>query len=124
MRGFEEPNMAHWLVTWESTRAEESGLIAAVFDSRKSAASVASAMEIIYASRYFTPIEWHSWARTKKRPYPAAFDSLGGVPWQGRITCGHNPHLFARLVDKLSFPGDGGFPTWHERPRPGTDDLG
>lgn len=29
-----------------------------------------------------------------------------GVPFSGHIICGHNPYLFARLVDNLVYDGD------------------
>ena len=29
------------------------------------------------------------------------YDDIQGIPWTGRIFCGHNPFLGARLVDNL-----------------------
>jgi hypothetical protein len=54
-------------------------------------------------------------------PYPPVFDALDGSRGVGRITCGHNPYLYARLVDHLRVEtGPDGLerPSWSERPRP------
>jgi hypothetical protein len=47
--------------------------------------------------------------------------TLHGIPWTGQFTCGHNPCLFARLVDNLQFAQgpEGRSPAkWDERPAP------
>ncbi len=44
-----------------------------------------------------------------------------GLAWQGQITCGHNPRLFARLVDNLQTtggPDEEAKVVWTERPKP------
>jgi hypothetical protein len=53
----------------------------------------------------------------KANPYPAQFATIGGIPWHGEVTCGHNPFLRARLVDNLLID-DQGEPKWEERPIP------
>lgn len=118
--------MAHWLVTWEAAggraAAEVEEPIAAIFNGRWGSRRVAEIVELLYASRSYSPIDWYQWARTGKNPYPAQFGiTTDGHPWDGEITCGHNPHLYARLVDDLRFDETAGQrPTarWKERERP------
>ena len=57
---------------------------------------------MIYANEFYTCRERIAFAKDKKlNPYGATFDDIEGIPWQGRILCGHNPWLEARLVDNL-----------------------
>lgn len=59
-------------------------------------------------------------------PYPAEFERVNGVTWEGQITCGHNPWLFARLVDNLANtgePDDEATVVWTERPKPDFDKI-
>jgi len=65
-------------------------------------------------------IESLAGARNKRgNPYPAEFESIDGIRWQGSIHCGHNPSLHARLVHNLRVVvhDDGSLATtWDERP--------
>lgn len=118
--------MAHWLVTWESAGTHapppRGQLIAAVYAARRSAESVAQALEVIYAYECYTPAECLSFTRAKELPYPATFGDINGRQWLGQITCGDNPYLFARLVDNLK-PDDNDDLRWNERPRPNLPEL-
>jgi hypothetical protein len=48
---------------------------------------------------------------------------MHGIPWEGRILCGHNPFLVARLVDELTLKLDDNgneILTWKDREKPAT----
>ena len=95
-----------WLVTWEwsGNHAKRDEKVAAIFDSRLSPERVRSFVEVLYAHEMYTLSERVAWfvGNKKRNPYPAEFVRLEGVPWEGEINCGHNPHLRARLVDDLT----------------------
>lgn len=108
--------------------------VAAVLSPQTGPAAVASPLERLYAAFHFTPEEMlaalpprgHNPCRAQHGQVSVS-DSGGRrepIHDLGRITCGHNPHLYARLVDGLrpaARPGpDGerGLP-WDERPGPG-----
>lgn len=79
-------------------------------------------MERIYINNYTSLRERVAYAKNKKHhPYPAQSHRINGVPWAGRMHCGRNPYLYARLVDDLSVNVDENGEetlTWKERPRP------
>lgn len=108
-----------WLVTWESTSPLDRNKIVAVFRPQLAAEKIRQIVEALYSSSVYTDREKIRWAlKSKENPYPAEFDRINGVPWQGRIHCGHNPYLFARLVDELRVESreDGSEETvWDER---------
>jgi hypothetical protein len=108
-----------WLVTLEST--DKPPQVVSVFKAQRSADFVREYMEQYYIDTYYSVQEKLLYAQSRKNnPYPATFEKLNGVPWQGRITCGHNPFLYGRLVQKLrvlSAP-DGNVLTWEESPIP------
>lgn len=92
-----------WLVTWEwvGDHAKVSKPLAEVLDPRMSAKRVREIVEIL-GQREDSLAEKVAWRLMKQRaPYPAEFQMIGGVPWEGEIVCGHNPYLRARLVDDL-----------------------
>jgi hypothetical protein len=116
--------MKAWLVTWEwvGDHAKRADVIAAVLNPRLSTKRVRDIVELLYANEYYSLRERMACARDRRtNPYPAVFGSVDGVQWPGQITCGHNPFLFARLVDDLQPARDEGGAeqaTWKERPRP------
>jgi predicted GNAT family N-acyltransferase len=113
-----------WLVTWEwiGDHAKRDDKVAAIFNPRFSAERVRELVEFLYLTQNSTLSERMNWARDKNlNPYLAQFHTLDGVPWQGQIHCGHNPFLFARLVDDLAVECDAEGnerATWRERPKP------
>lgn len=113
-----------WLVTWEwiGDHAKRDDKVAAILNPRFSAERVRELVELLYLTQNSTLSERMNWARDKHlNPYPAQFHTLDGVPWQGQIHCGHNPFLFARLVDDLAVERDAEGnerATWRERPKP------
>jgi hypothetical protein len=113
-----------WLVTWEGTgspkRQEEK--IAAILSARCSPKHVAEIVELIYANNSYSISEKLGIAaRTAKNQYPVVWDTVHGILWRGRMTCGHNPYLFARIVDnfRVLLDDDGDeTATWTKRSRP------
>src|SRR6266566_6533081 len=104
----------HWLVTWEGTSPPAKRVVAAL-DSRLGDDVMRRVVEALYIAHTYSEAETVAFSRPKKNPYPAQPSDLGGIPWWGQITCGHNPYLFARLVDKLKTDASGAV-TWQERP--------
>jgi hypothetical protein len=93
-----------WLITWESmgNHVETPNKIAVILDPRMKPDRVKTIIELLYVNEEYSLSDRISYAKSKRNnPYPAEYDAIGGVKWQGRITCGHNPWLEARLVDNL-----------------------
>ena len=85
--------MAHWLVTWEGTpRRLPRQRIVGVFDSHQSGEQVRRMVEALYATHTYSAV---------------------GVRYHGEITCGHNPYLRGRIVNKLKADAQGKV-TWEE----------
>jgi hypothetical protein len=112
--------MAYWLITWEFVDNEEE--IAAILNYRLSAEMVKRFVELLYVNKQFTLSERLEYAKNRKNnTYLAEFERIKGVQWQGRINCGHNPWLCARLVDNLHIEIDNEgneILRWDERPVP------
>ena len=125
--------MKAWLITWDGTgehaAVEES--IVAILSARRSGEQVRQYVDFYYASRTATLREKLDQARYNnpvQPAYRAEFDRIGprGIPWAGRIRCGHNPWLYARKVDNLKVveTHDGQEELeWQEIPRPNLDFL-
>jgi hypothetical protein len=112
-----------WLVTWEwsGDHAKVDNKVAAILNRRWSAKKVAEYVEFIYYSEYSNSEKIGLATGKLSNPYPVRWDALDGVPWLGRMTCGHNPWLFARQADNLRVEeNDSGLEEvlWDERPRP------
>jgi hypothetical protein len=113
-----------WLVTWEwsGDHAKVAEKVVAIFNPRIGGERIRELVELLYIQSGASLAEKLSWAVDRAdNPYPAKFGSLNGVPWQGEIECGHNPWLFARLVDDLWVEaGEDGKEgaRWKERPKP------
>lgn len=108
-----------WLVTLEST--EKPPVVVSIFKAQRSAGFVREYMEQYYIDNFYSIQEKLVYAQSRKNnPYPATFETLDGVPWLARITCGHNPYLYGRLVLKLRIiKGEqGDHLTWEESPIP------
>jgi hypothetical protein len=98
-----------WLVTWEGTSSGPDDPIAAILNYRLSASSVRDFVELLYASLTYSPRDKLLLAKDPKtNPYPATMTRFQN------IHCGHNPHLYARLVSGLKVTD--GAPTWTEPP--------
>ena len=122
--------MGAWLITWEwvgdydevAERAKAENKVAAILNYRFSGERVREIAEILYVSNYSDLSVRVAYAKNKKNyPYHAQFHTLGGVSWTGRITCGYQPCLYARLVDDIRVHIDENGNqtlTWKERPIP------
>ncbi len=101
--------MKAWLITWKITAPSGSdNTIVSILSSRLSPDSVKDYVERIYIDKCFSFSERLSIVRNKKNnPYPAEFPKLPPLPkgpggrFTGQVTCGHNPHLFARPVSDI-----------------------
>jgi len=98
--------MVAWLITWEwsGEHARIDKKVAEVLKWRLSPKIVREIVEALYAYREYTPTECMRYCAKnngKNNPYPARFGDVNGVPWQARIYCGHNPYLYASIVDDL-----------------------
>jgi hypothetical protein len=90
--------MKAWLVTWEwlSNEATVADHIAAILNSRWSIQRVAQTVEFLYIKGTACASDMAAYARrSTSQPYRVEGD------FNGRMTCGHNPWLFARLVSNL-----------------------
>ena len=108
-----------WLVTLEFS--DKPPKVVSVFKAQRSADFVREYMEQHYIDTHYSVQEKLLYAQSRKsNPYPATFEKLDGIPWQGRITCGHNPFLYGRLVLKLRVVSgpDGDTLAWEESPIP------
>jgi hypothetical protein len=86
----------------------------AILSPRLGAKTVRWFVEQRYAQRTYTLDEQLRIAvHPETNPSPAQLDGH----WEGRITCGHNPFLMARLVEEFRVGADG-VATWHEIPVP------
>ena len=113
-----------WLVTWEwaSDHAKRDDKIAAILSPRWSPDRVRQYVEWIYVNSYYTLSERIAYAKNRNsNPYPAKFNGC-----QDQIYCGHNPFLFARMVDDLvaieQTDGEEKV-TWKRRPLPDFDEF-
>ncbi len=115
--------MNAWLITWEwiGDHAEVEDPIAAIINYRRSSEYVREVTEFLYVNSQFSLGERVGYAKTKAtNPYPASYDTMDGEPLGGRIHCGHNPYLYARMVENLHAEVDesGEQLRWQERPLP------
>jgi hypothetical protein len=84
-----------WIVTWFGSNTHKQPPVA-ILDRRKSARTVAEFVELLFATLKYDAEEKLRWTKSPRdNPYRARIS-----PFQ-RITCGHNPLLFARLVTDL-----------------------
>jgi len=98
-----------WLITWEwvGDHAARQNKIVSVLNYRLSGETVRKFTEQLYIDLTSTLSEKIAYAKNKKNnPYPAQFNRINGVAFEGQINCGHNPHLYGRLVSNLSIEID------------------
>jgi hypothetical protein len=113
-----------WLITWDwiGDHARRDLKVVAIISSRRSSRWVQEFIEQRFVDLEYTLSERVAYARNRKKsPYLVELDRLGGVPWHGRMTCGPNPHLYARLVKNLRVVVDAKENEqleWDEIPRP------
>ena len=95
-----------WLVTWESfgghAAVPKSKKVAAILNYRNSPKKVRAFIEQLYIAHGKS-----SWDKLlaadspRKIPCPAKFAQIDGISWEGKIDCGDNPWLHARMVNNL-----------------------
>jgi len=109
-----------WLVTWVGSDIENE--VVAIFNYRKSPKTVLEFLEQFYIATGYSDTEKLIYAKNKKHnPYPAEYERVNGILWQGRIHCGHNPHLYACYVTNLGIVKDENDReklVWEEIPKP------
>ncbi len=114
-----------WLVTWEwcgkhANPHEEKVVI--LLNYKWGGKMVCKIVEQFYVYKYYTLSEKINCAKhPNKNPYSAKFVIVNGIPFEGRITCGSNPFLYARMVSnvviKKDKKGNEGL-SWTEIPDP------
>jgi len=108
--------MKAWLITWEhiGEHAKPSKRIVALLSPRWSQDRVRDHVHVLYSMNGYSPAEKLNLLKKHAHiPHPAQFQET-----QGRINCGHNPWLYARLVDDLRVSTDPAAVeglTWKER---------
>jgi hypothetical protein len=120
-----------WVIRreWCGDHAAVEQPVAAMLRPQTSADQVRRVVELLYAARQYQPDEMlDAIRRTGHNPYPARlgtvnFDPDGsartyGVPWEGEISCGHNPFLLARLATVRPVGDGSGRIAWEDDPRP------
>ncbi len=120
-----------WLVTWDwmgdHAQVPPSDVIAGIFSPRLGYKTIMQLVETLYAAREYDATDKLS--ALTHNPYKAHLGTIQvnvsgcshSAKWQGEVTCGHNPFLHARLVDRLRpSTGDGAVAglTWVDRARP------
>lgn len=98
-----------WLITWEWTgdHVKIEGPIIAIFSSRKSNSFIKEYVEHFYEMTVSPLSEIAYFAnRKRKRPYKAKCDIINNIPHEFMITCGHNPHIYARQVSEFNIQID------------------
>ncbi len=113
--------MRAWLITWcwIGDHAAVDDPVVAFLSARTAPEGVRRYVERRYIDEKASLREKLSYARwnRQKPAYPAEFYRLEGVTYMGQIRCGHNPWLYARLVDDLraEMDADGNdVPKWTE----------
>lgn len=125
-----------WLVTWEWTgehaAVPQRDIVAAVINSQIGPKNVKRFVEHLYAARKYEAVE--KLEALSDNPYPARFGTIQvevslsdgevvqqTVSFDGQVICGHNPYLYARLVENLRAKdpanSDAGL-VWDEVPKP------
>lgn len=100
------------MITWEGTNPTER--VAAILHYRTNDKCVSAIVELLYALQGASVEELAAYARKPtSNPYRVTTEENG-------FACGHNPHLYARMVDKLRVETDAGTGvqtiSWVERP--------
>lgn len=100
---FKEVQVKAWLITWEwmGDAAAVADRVAAILNPRWSGERVGTIVEFLYLKCTANASEMAGYARRpRSNPYRAERD------FNGRITCGSHPWLYARLVTDLSVAVD------------------
>jgi hypothetical protein len=96
--------MKAWLITWEwvGDHAKVKKSIVAIMSFRSSAHRMRETVEQIYVNERYSLGERVEYAKSKKsNPYRAYLGTYKGAHCLWEVYCGHNPHLYARIVSDL-----------------------
>lgn len=107
-----------WLVTLEQDGSTE---IISVLKAQRSFGFVRKYIEQYYISRFYSIHEKLLYsAQAKSNPYPSRFEEVNGNPYLGRIICGEDPIVYARLVKNLWIDNSSGIDVlkWEEQDIP------
>lgn len=99
-----------WLITWHwhGEHAKIEKPLVGIISSRRGEKFVADFVEQIYLMERTTIEKRVRWAnRKKERLYEVkTFITINNVPHGDRITCGRNPHIYARIVTNFKVVSD------------------
>lgn len=98
--------MNAWLITWEylGEHAASHQRFIAILSSRKHCSTVAEFVEFHYGINNLNATEMSYYAN-RRRELPFIIKNsaiINDVPHADRITCGDNPHIYARKVSELT----------------------
>ena len=91
-----------WLITWEwcGDHAKVEDKFVAIFNPHWGPRRVKDYVEVLYSTLKYTVGDKLGVAiKPRCNPYRAEYGFTGQVRCMDRIRCGHNPWLYARLVD-------------------------
>ncbi|MCE6958532.1 hypothetical protein LAZ40_05640 [Cereibacter sphaeroides] len=100
--------MKAWIIRWNGLDTDDrlrEQPVVAILSARTRAEDVRRHVQFLYTVTHSTLSEQLDQARYNRPadvPYPAEFAIIGGVRFENRITCGHNPFLEAMLVTDLA----------------------
>lgn len=98
-----------WLITWEwcGNHVNKKDKIVDIFHPNTSGEKMRQIVERLYVNTELNLTEKLKYLYSSKNTaYPAKFDTINKVPYQGKIFCGHNPYLYARLVENIKINTD------------------
>lgn len=102
--------MNAWLITWKwhGEHAKKKKPLIGILSSRRGEKFIADFVEQVYLMETSTIEEIVRWVNRKKDcPYKAKkVEIINDIPHGDRITCGHNPHIYARKVTDLKVVSD------------------
>ena len=94
--------MRAWIITWDNYQGTGDDSVVMVLNGRMGIERVRWYVELMYIEKTSSDAEKYDYARPKKSrrtAFPAEVTRT--IKGEGHIHCGHNPWLFARLVDEL-----------------------
>jgi hypothetical protein len=95
-----------WLVTWDwcGDHARVDAPLVAIFSSRRSARSVGGFVEQYYmlATSNAQEVAYSANRAAQPRCKVSMSQRINDIPHGDRLTCGHNPFIYARKVSALS----------------------
>jgi hypothetical protein len=98
-----------WLITWVGSNTHNDPPVA-ILNPNRGSASIRDMVELLYSTHYYSPAQKLAFAKSpSQNPHRATVGEFQ------RITCGHNPCLFARIVTNIGLNDDDDL-EWTEPP--------